>query len=565
MAFTEFYCQNGGSNLNAGSTTSNTAAYTSTNGNWSTTTRIFIPTDGSTPASFVSAGDFVSIYNDGATQGVYIARVTAVAAGVNGGITTDAVAIAGTPPTTSATARSIKAGGAFKGPNGAIGWPFGIGNLSGLKNAAGDLPRINFKNDAIYSISVGLSTSVGPLFIQGYTTTLGDRGRAIIDTGTNAIIPLTVNGTLVNLIDLIVQTTATSGTNDGFSIGNTCFLLRCVAHGFRGNGFNMSAAAYFKECEAYDNNKSNTAGNAGFKLSSNAFLENCISHDNTGSNTDGFTCLLNAIPVIFINCIADTNGRHGFAISGTNSPTVSFWQCDAYNNAGDGIKNLLTTTNSYTTIKNCNFIKNAGWGINSALTTGRWFGTIENCGFGAGTQANVSGTTNAIDLMFISGSVTYATGVTPWVDPANGDFRINLQAAADAGRGAFTETAAGYAGTIGFPDIGAAAAPSGFLGLGETFKWVAQDAYVNNPYYVASSFVAGGNFTIAIISGSLPPGIALSQIVPYGWLLSGTPTTAGSYSALAQLTDTLGAQALTQWDITVYPDPDQGTGGVGGG
>jgi hypothetical protein len=55
-----------------------------------------------------------------------------------------------------------------------------------------------------------------------------------------------------------------------------------------------------------------------------------------------------------------------------------------------------------------------------------------------------------------SGTVTYANDVTPWVDPANGDFRINLAAAKGAGRGTFTQTAASYTGTIGYPDIGAA-------------------------------------------------------------------------------------------------------------
>jgi len=50
--------QNGGNNVNAGSTTNNTAAYTSTNGNWSTVTNKFTPTDGSTPASSVNVGEF---------------------------------------------------------------------------------------------------------------------------------------------------------------------------------------------------------------------------------------------------------------------------------------------------------------------------------------------------------------------------------------------------------------------------------------------------------------------------------------------------------------------------
>ncbi len=59
-----------------------------------------------------------------------------------------------------------------------------------------------------------------------------------------------------------------------------------------------------------------------------------------------------------------------------------------------------------------------------------------------------------------SGSITYAADVTPWVDPANGDFRITLAAAKSAGRGSFTQTQSSYTGTIGYPDIGAAQSAS---------------------------------------------------------------------------------------------------------
>lgn len=69
-------------------------------------------------------------------------------------------------------------------------------------------------------------------------------------------------------------------------------------------------------------------------------------------------------------------------------------------------------------------------------------------------MVNASGTTNNTGKMQVFGSVTYASGVTPWSAPSTGDFRITLAAARNAGRGAFTETASGYAGAIGYPDIG---------------------------------------------------------------------------------------------------------------
>lgn len=71
-------------------------------------------------------------------------------------------------------------------------------------------------------------------------------------------------------------------------------------------------------------------------------------------------------------------------------------------------------------------------------------------------MANTSGQTNGLDDFDIIGSVTYANDVTPWVDPANGDFRIDLAAAQGTGRGAFLQTDGSHAGTVSYPDIGAA-------------------------------------------------------------------------------------------------------------
>jgi len=189
----------------------------------------------------------------------------------------------------------------------------------------------------------------------------------------------------------------------------------------------------------------------------NVSIMNTIAHDNTGSNTDGF--LLNGSSISVVNSIADTNGRHGFA-SGTTAHDIYLWQCDAYNNGTDGLKIANTTTSaSNYVIRNCNFIKNGGWGVNTALTTGRMWGYMDNCGFGAGTQANGSGTTNNVDALVITGSVTYASNFVPYVDGPNGNFQL-VGAALGAGRGTFTTTASSYGPSVGFPDIGAVEAPT---------------------------------------------------------------------------------------------------------
>lgn len=336
-------------------------------------------------------------------------------------------------------------------------FPFNLGSMSNLKNSSGNIPRFNMKNDGQYNIASGITVNGSYIVVQGYSSTIGDGGRGTIDGSTNAISIFTLGSAHQVVIDIIVQNNGTSGTNRGFVTANQAILSRCVANNIRGNGFHCAGAGTLViECEAYSCNKSNTAGLGGFAASSSVTFINCIAHDNTGSGADGFTNI--AVPTgenKFINCISDSNGRHGFTIGPTFGHVML--NCDVYSNGGDGFNNPNTTGDGQSIIRNCNFIKNTGWAINSTITTGRWTGTIDNCGFGAGTQANGSGTTNGIDMLFIAGSITYANNVTPWVDPANGDFRINLATAAGAGRGAFTQTQSSYgsASMLAYPDIGA--------------------------------------------------------------------------------------------------------------
>jgi hypothetical protein len=112
MAFTEFYCDaSAGANVNAGDLTAN-GVVTSTNGDWGNATANRFTAASGTPFSGVSVGDFASVYLDGATIAVYIARVTAV----NGGgasLDLSTTAISGTAPATGATGRSCTTGGAW--------------------------------------------------------------------------------------------------------------------------------------------------------------------------------------------------------------------------------------------------------------------------------------------------------------------------------------------------------------------------------------------------------------------------------------------------------------------
>lgn len=444
MAFTEFCCRSGGSNLNAGTRTGNStepgtsASFTYASGSWVSSTGVFTVASGNPSTDGVAVGDFASVYADGASVTTLVGRVTAVSSTT---ITVSTTAKTGT--TTDGTSnRTLKIGGAWQGPNGTSGFPLTFLSSS-CTNSGGDLPRINLKNDATYSVTSGVapSTTQNGLTFQGYTTSYGDGGRFKLDGGTSGasyqLFSPAVNK--LTVIDGEFCNNGATGAAHGVVPTTNVEFFRCVVHDVRGLGFFQGR---YVECEAYNCNQSNTSGYGGFYAVT--WAERCIAHDNSGSNTRGFA---NA-NVALVNCIADTNGAHGFELAGSGHMTG----CDSYNNGGDGV--LISVNTSEVSIINCNFVKNTGYGINGSTNTPG--GVIANCGFGSGTQANGSGTTNGVGQMTTIGSVTYASGVTPWTDPANGDFRISLAAAKAAGRGSFTETQASYAGTVAYPDIGAA-------------------------------------------------------------------------------------------------------------
>lgn len=448
MPYTEFYCNaSTGSNINAGD---DKTVVTSTNGGWSTTTHTFTAASG-TPFSGVVAGDMASIYVDGATVSACVGRITAVGGG-GATLTLHSTARSGTAPTTAASGVSCTVGGKWKGPNGTDTFPVGFATNTML-NTTGNLPRINMQNEAAYVVSVGLTQNQPGMTYQGYTTTPGDLGKANIDgTGIGtAVVLFALSGLGGAVADLIFSNNGTSGNQPGLNLtGARTRAFRCVAYGIRGHGISMGSVASncAIECEAYDCNKSNTASQGGFQ---GGQCYSCFSHDNSGSNNCGFVNT-----GVLVNCIADTNGLHGYFWT-TNGVAIADG-CDFYNNGTDGIR-LADNAATSGLFRNCNFIKNGGYGIRRTATHAGSFG-IYNCGFGAGTMANTSGTTTetAQSGFEIIGSVTYAADAIPWMDAPNGDFRLVLAASKGAGRGNFTQIQAGYSGAVGYPDIGAASA-----------------------------------------------------------------------------------------------------------
>lgn len=450
MAFTELYCQTTGNNLNAGSTNTDAATLTYAGGTWVTTAGgVFTVASGNPSSDGVAVGDFASVYTTaGATIATYISRVTARDATT---ITLSATAISGakTNPSTTGGATTCKIGGAWQGPNAAVSFPFGF-ITNAMVNTSSYKPRVNFKSGTNYAITAAMTHSLTNVVFQGYTTTVGDGGRATIDGGTSgaSYILLSVTGERNVFEDLVFANNGATGNANGVvsTSVNTTEFCRCVFHDMRGAGAQL-AGCVTNECEFYTNNKNGDAASGGLIVQSpvGAHIRS-VFHDNTG-----YGVYVSTSTAAFINCIFDTNTTSGAGLNG-NNVCGFFSGCDFYNNASCVD---LSLNGANAVLANCNLIKSSGYALK--IQTGYPVHLI-NCGVGSGTMANASGlyNTGIFAPVIEEGTVTYATDTAPWTDAANGDFRINLAAAKGAGRGSFMQTSASYTGAIGYPDIGAA-------------------------------------------------------------------------------------------------------------
>lgn len=452
MAYTEFYCDPvNGSNLNAGSTN---AAPVYTGVGDSDGTSVFTPSDGSTPANTVSAGMFASVYvTAGATVTVFVGRITNVAAGVNGAITVSTTAKSGTFPANSAGAHTISCvvGGYWLGPNGTSGFPFNF-VAAAMTDASADVVRVNFKNSATYNITAAMThTLAGPTVFQGFTTSPNDLGRATIDGGTSgaSYAPLNVSGASNVLRDLIFSHNGATGVANGITIQARCTADRCVFSGMLGTGLTSSGIGIVvNECEAYGCNVGAAANIGGFNSSGQCLFTRCVSHDNSASGSLGFR--ITSSGSFFVDCIADTNASHGFACISANV-SLQLSNCVAYNNGGAGL--TCTAAGDIARVENCIFALNGTYGLDVNGATS--IADLDNCAF----FSNTSGQTNNALAPQADGSITLSGD--PFVDAANGDFRLNSTAGAGAacrgaGRGAFVGTASYAKTTTGFPDVGAA-------------------------------------------------------------------------------------------------------------
>jgi Putative Ig domain len=84
-----------------------------------------------------------------------------------------------------------------------------------------------------------------------------------------------------------------------------------------------------------------------------------------------------------------------------------------------------------------------------------------------------------------------------------------------------------------------------------TFPTTCCSAGIVGQSYLQNFFLSGGvaPFAASIAAGQLPPGLKLSSSPPIS--ITGTPTTAGTFTFTVRVTDSNGAQATEQGSITV--------------
>lgn len=353
-ALTEFYVQTTGDNLNAGSTTSDTPTFSAAGGDWNGT----VWTKAGADLSGVSIGMWASVHPDSTTTTTpFVARITGVDDGADT-ITVSATVKSGTAPSTSTSDDvSIKVGGAWEGPSGTTGFPWGFMQNTAIDNA-GEKPIVYFKAGT-YAVtgSLGTHANAGILW-EGYQTTPGDWATAsampIIDgTGGAMGTPFIVltqdgDGNMFRFFHFrgnVTPGTMPSGAGTGNAIidstANNCLYERMLFTGSWRAGLKIDASgSVVVECEAWDNNMDDASDFAGFwSIGPSTFIR-CKSYRNNALGAGGDNLGFNFNPgtgeiITALWCTSDSNSKHGFQAQGSSGSVVLIG-CASINNTDSG-------------------------------------------------------------------------------------------------------------------------------------------------------------------------------------------------------------------------------------
>lgn len=429
MAANQFFVESGGDDVAAGSTTG-AAAVTSTNGNWSTVTNIFTPAGGGTPFSGVAVNDWASVYIDGATLVVYIAQITTVNSG-GATVTLSTTAKYGTAPATSATARSIKVGGAHA-------TPFAFINTG--TTAVYNSTQINIKQATYASTTTartfnntGAATAM--LIWSGYNTTTGD-----CDTNFTLTHPtmswttglLTISG--VKQVFRNINFTGARTASAQSVVSAEVYFRRCRFENTAANvnGISLSVQSttgpVFSECQI----KATSTASTVIDASVGGLWHKCIIEGG------GIGLTMTSSQVDVSHCIF-VNGSHGI----NQGVQRSNFQYCTFVCTGDGVHYTATPTTGQSFIRKCLFA-NCAWGINNAGGTNTQIIAIEDCDFYNCSSGNINSLTDSYQY----------NGLTESTNPlVNGSTDPTLTATATGAAVASAFEAHSYTGV--YYDVGA--------------------------------------------------------------------------------------------------------------
>ena len=448
-AFTDFYVQTTGSNLNAGSTSDNAAVYSYANGSWVAATGVFTVASGNPSSDGVTAGMFASVYTtSGATQTGFVGRITNVTTTT---VTVSLSAKSGTAPVDGTTNTTLKVGGAWAGPNNAVAFPFGF-VASTMTDASSNPVRVNFKT-ATYAVTAGISHANSDVYFEGYSTTIGDNAaRATIQgPSTGSAFTLVTANIADNLVfeNFIFENNGNSGSTSNYllAVGTGSMVRNCIGRNAWGHGLYNDDDAIFIECEGYNNGLGGGADTqAGINMNYSGSLSvRCYSHNNnrSGFKADG--------GVLVYRGIAANNARAGLASTGDENQFC--YSSDFYANGSSGVHlGLGSEQTMNTNYWNSNFIANTRYGFESEgqATPGTFFHNTN----GAGSLANSIGEFEHDQwAIFLNNSTTTAT---PYQDATTDNFNIVGINSSESGYAVWTQIHPSYSGTVGVIDRGAA-------------------------------------------------------------------------------------------------------------
>lgn len=455
MAFTNFYVQSTGSNLNSGSTKTDSATFTYASGNWVAATGVFTVASGNPSSDGVAVGDFASVYANGDTATGFVGRVTARDTTT---ITVSLTAKSGTAPVDGTGNRTLKIGGAWAGMSGSVAFPFGFVQ-STMVNASSDPNKVWIKGGTTYNITAAMThANVGPTWFEGYTTTEGDEGCFTVDGGTSgaSYILLTYSANVLGLANFIFSNNGATGSADGISVtGNSCSFRNGTVFNMRRCGLRATGNIKVCEIEAYNCNTSNSNGFGNLQFATaGSSIERVVSHSSqSGANCVGIVL---DTSLNLIDCIVF--GVQGYGIMSNGDTNQSFYNLtirDTGNHSFYFSGGSQVMSSSFT---NCAFFKSGGYGI--SFRTGGALGHIGNmlnCVFGSGTEGHTSGNynTGVGQAMMAIGETTFTSNANPWASPSTGDFSISSSLLKGTGRGKYRITKSGLTQPTSYRDISA--------------------------------------------------------------------------------------------------------------